>query len=246
MNTKLDEVGTPTLRGDRIPNHESYRQVRRNVAELLAQPRRVADPVVSACPEWTLQGLLKHLVGVAAAAIGRLSGWPATESSSSADMDIPALLAAWERLGAEADLLLAEAGDRRGNILVMDAFTHELDIRYAIGAELPTAHPAFAGAFSVLANGFAAAVSAHDLPALRLSAGSTQWTIGAGAPAATLTATRYDLYRSLAGRRSHHQITALNWTRDSHRWLPAFTWGPFTPPPAAVEPVGLVRRVQRF
>ncbi len=245
MITRLDEVGAPTLRGDRVANHESYRQVRRNVAELLAQPRAVADPAVPACPGWTLRELLKHLVGVAAAAIGRMSGWPPTGSSSSADMDVPELLATWERLGAEADALLAEAGDRRGNILVMDAFTHELDIRYAIGAELPTAHPAFAGAFSVLANGFSAAVSANGLPALRLSIGTTQWTIGDGVPAATLTATRYDLYRSLAGRRSHHQITALDWTRDSHRWLPAFTWGPFTPPASPVEPVGLFRRVER-
>ena len=246
MDTQLDEVGAPTLRGDRIPNHECYRQVRRNVAELLAQPRPVADPVVPACPDWTLRGLLTHLVCVAAAAIGRMSGWlPAqASSSSSADMGIPELVATWERLGAEADLLLADTGGRCGNILVMDAFTHELDIRYAIGAELPAAHPAFAGAFGVLANGFAAAVSDHGLPTLRLSSGSTQWTIGEGEPAATLTATRYDLYRSLAGRRSHHQITALDWNRDSHRWLPAFTWGPFTPPAAPVEPVGLVRRVR--
>lgn len=243
MDTTLNEVGTPTLRCDRVPNHESYRHVRRNVTGLLSQPRVVADPRVPSCPEWTLRDLVAHLVGVTAAAIGKLSGWPVTHPSSSADMDIPELLAVWERLGAEADLLLAGAGARVGNILVMDAFTHELDIRYAIGAELPVEHPAFAGAFTVLANGFAAAVHDHGLPTLRLSTGSTQWTVGDGAPTATLRATRYDLYRSLAGRRSHHQITAMDWDRDSHRWLPAFTWGPFTPPVSAVEPVGIVRPV---
>lgn len=41
----------------------------------------------------------------------------------------------------------------------MDAFTHELDARYAIGAELPDEHPAFPGAFELLANGFAAAAT---------------------------------------------------------------------------------------
>jgi uncharacterized protein (TIGR03083 family) len=243
MDTTLNEAGARTLRCDRVPNHECYRHVRRTVTDLLADARRIEDPVVPSCPEWTLRGLLMHLVGVAAATIGKLSGWPATPSSSSADMGIPELLEVWEQLGAEADLLLADAGGRVGNILVMDAFTHELDIRYAIGAELPGDHPAFAGAFTVLANGFAAAVNDHGLPALRLSTGSTQWTVGSGAPAATLTATRYDLYRSLAGRRSHHQITALDWDRDSHRWLPAFTWGPFTPPVSPVEPVGVIRPV---
>jgi uncharacterized protein (TIGR03083 family) len=229
------------LRAERAPNHECYAHIRRSVTELLATARDTGDPAVPSCPEWTLSGLVTHLVGVAAMAIGRLSGWPATATSPSAEMDLGQLLATWERLGAEADRLLARSGGRSGNILVMDAFTHELDIRYAIGADLPGEHPAFAGAFEVLANGFAGSVLDHDLPALRLSTGratgSTQWTVGLGEPAATLTASRYDLYRSLAGRRSHEQIAALHWDRDSHRWLPAFTWGPFTPPGSAVEPV---------
>jgi len=237
MDTHLDEVGTPTLRAQRVPNHESYRQVRSNVLELLDEMPPDADPVVPACPGWTVRELVAHLVGVSATAIGRLSGWPSVQPSSSSDMGVPELLETWEQLGAEADLLLADQGGRSGNILVMDAFTHELDVRYAIGAELPSEHPAFPGAFEVLANGFAAAVSDHGLPALVLSTGSTQWTVGEGEPAAAVTAPRYDLYRSLAGRRSHQQITALDWERDSHRWLPAFTWGPFTPPVSPVEPV---------
>jgi uncharacterized protein (TIGR03083 family) len=231
----LDEIGMPTLRCERVPNHESYRHVRENVVELLLAAAPAEDTVVPACPEWTLRGLVSHLVGVAAMAIGRMSGFPPAQSESSASMGIPQLLATWQRLGFEADGLLAESGGRSGSLLVMDAFTHELDIRYAIGAELPTDHPAFAGAFEVLANGFAAAVMDHGLPALRLSTGSTQWTVGSGAPAATVTASRYDLYRSLAGRRSHSQITAMDWDRDSHRWLPAFSWGPFLPPVTPVE-----------
>ena len=30
----LDEIGMPTLRCERVPNHESYRHVRDNVVEL--------------------------------------------------------------------------------------------------------------------------------------------------------------------------------------------------------------------
>jgi uncharacterized protein (TIGR03083 family) len=235
MDMSLDEIGLPTLRGQRVPNHECYRHVRESVVALLSEARQVEDPIVPACPEWTLRGLVAHLVGVASMAIGRLSGFPPVQSTSSAGMGIPELLAIWERLGPEADQLLAESGGRSGSILVMDAFTHELDVRYAIGAALPDEHAAFANAFEVLANGFAAAVIDHGLPALRLSTGSTQWTVGTGEPAATVTASRYDLYRSLAGRRSHQQITAMDWDRDSHRWLPAFSWGPFLPPASAVE-----------
>lgn len=239
MDTNLAETGTPLLRGSRVPNHVSYRQVRQNVRALLSVPRGEADPMVPSCPEWTLRGLVAHLAGVAAMAIGRLSGSLTVPAASSADMGVLDLLDVWDRLGAEADQLLADRGGRSGSILVMDAFTHELDIRYAIGAALPGEHPAFACAFEVLASGFAAAVGDHDLPALRLSTGTTGWTIGAGDPAATVTADRYDLYRSLAGRRTHEQIAAMDWDRDSHRWLPAFTWGPFSPPGLPVETVAM-------
>lgn len=236
MDTNLREMGRPTLRGVRVPTHEAYREIRRGVVELLADRPGEADLVVPACPEWTLRDLLAHLTGSAALAIGRLSGWPAAGPASSADMGVPELAAAWDQLGGEVELLLSERAGRAGNLLVTDAFTHELDLRYALGAPLPEDHPAFAGAFEVLANGFAAAVEAHNLPALRLSAGDTQWTVGDGEPAATVTAHRYDLYRSLAGRRTYDQITAMDWDRGSHRWLPAFSWGPFTPPESAVEP----------
>jgi uncharacterized protein (TIGR03083 family) len=218
--------------------HECYRQVRANVTGLLTTHRPAAAAAVPGCPEWTLQELVGHLVDVAGMAIGRLAGRPPTEPAPPAGTDVAGLLAAWERLGAEADRLLADTGTRNADILVMDAFTHELDICYAIGAEPPGEHPAFPVAFEVLVNGFAGAVAAHGLPALRLSTGSTEWTVGEGAPAATLTASRYDLCRSLAGRRSHEQIAALGWNRDATRWLPAFAWGPFTPPAAPVEPLG--------
>lgn len=231
--TILSETGQPTLRA---PNHESYQRIRQDVCALLAAGG--GNPTVPSCPEWTVRDLVAHLVGSAALAIGRLSGWPTTHPSSSTGMSLPDLLAAWESLGAEVDLLLADRGGRAGTLLVADAFTHELDIRYALGLEPPGANPAFAATFDVLANGFAASVTAHRLPALRLSTGTTQWTVGDGEPAATLTADRYDLMRALAGRRAPGQITAMNWNRDSHRWLPAFAWGPFVPPETAVEPAG--------
>ncbi|MCT2583760.1 maleylpyruvate isomerase family mycothiol-dependent enzyme [Actinophytocola gossypii] len=233
MDTSLYEAGRPTLRAARSPNHVAYRQVRQNVLEVLSGDP--GNPTVPSCPEWTVRDLLAHLVGSAALAVGRMSGWPSTHPSSSSGMGVPELLDAWDRLGAEVDLLLADRGARAGNLLVTDAFTHELDLRYAVGAPMPADHLAFAGAFEVLANGFSAAVTAHHLPALRLSTGSTRWTVGDGEPVATVTADRHDLYRSLAGRRSHSQITALGWDRDSHRWLPAFSWGPFSPPESPVE-----------
>lgn len=235
MNISLQEIGRPTLRAERPPVHEVYREVRRNIMALLADEADELDPVIPACPKWTLRDLIAHLAGSAALAAGRMSGWTPAHPSS-ANMGVPELLDVWDQIGSDVELLLSERNGRAGSLLVTDAFTHELDIRYTLNAPLPESHPAFAVAFEVLASGFAAAVEAHNLPALRLSTDATQWTVGSGEPAATVTAHRYDLYRSLTGRRTHEQITAMRWDRSSHRWLPAFTWGPFTPPESPVEP----------
>ena len=229
MDTSLREIGRPTLRGTRAPSHESYHQVRHNVVELLSAAREVENPVVPACPEWTLRDLLAHLAGSAALAIGRMSGWPAAHPSASADMGVAELLEAWDRLGSEVDLLLSERTGRAGNLLVTDAFTHELDIRYAVGAPLPGDHPAFPARSRCWPPGSRPGSAARAARGADVHRGP-QWTVGEGEAAATVTADRYDLYRSLAGRRTHAQITSLGWGRDSHRWLPAFTWGPFSPP----------------
>lgn len=219
---------------DTAPNHLAYLKVIDNVAGLVAHYAAPEDLPVPSCPEWTLRDLVGHLVGICSFAVGRMPGWAEAERSSAA-MDVGGLLEEWTRMGERAESLLAAQGGRRGSIMVMDAFTHELDLRYALGAPLPADHPAFLRAFEIVLNGFSVEVAAHNLPAVLIELEGREWQAGTGEPVATLSGDRYDLYRSLAGRRTHEQITRLGWSRDSHRWLPAFTWGPFSPPLHPVE-----------
>jgi uncharacterized protein (TIGR03083 family) len=216
------------------PNYVAYRHTIQSVTALLAEQPVPADLPVPSCPEWTVHGLLGHLVGICSLAVGRLSGWAEAERSC-VGVGVDGLLAEWNRMGDLAGRVLQEGGGRRGSLMVMDAFTHELDLRYAMGARLPAESPAFSRAFEVLLNGFSASVTAHNLPALTISVDGDEQQVGVGSPVATLSGDRYDIYRSLAGRRTHEQITRLGWSRDSHRWLPAFTWGPFMPPLLPVE-----------
>jgi uncharacterized protein (TIGR03083 family) len=209
----------------------AYHQVRNNVATFVeARPAVVADRV-PACPEWTVRDLVAHLVGIAGLVIGRLTGWPPESKRSSADLDPAGLLDEWDRLGERVEELVAEQGG--GDVMLMDAFTHELDLRSTMGIPFPAGHPAFEPAVAVLVRGFTGAVESHGLPGLRLATPDAQWEVGE--PTATVTAPDYDLYRSLAGRRTHAQIAALDWSSGPEPWLPAFAWGPFTPPSAPVE-----------
>jgi uncharacterized protein (TIGR03083 family) len=223
---------------DGVANHDAYRRIRHNVTQLVTAHSSTEDETIPSCPDWTVCDLVAHLVGISAFAIGRMSGTIPSRRSSNSCADVVAMLGEWDWMGPEAERLIARHGGQRGNLIVMDSFTHELDLRYTLGEPLPAAdHPAFARAFQVLLHGFSASVIAHNLPPLTIVVDGQEWCAGLGDPVATLTADRYDAYRSLAGRRSHDQITQLGWSRDSHRWLPAFTWGPFTPPPVATEPL---------
>ena len=71
-------------------------------------------------------------------------------------------------------------------------------------------------------------LQATGAPALRILAGSREWVVGDGTPAASVTAAPFDLLRALSGRRSLAQIRDFAWDGDSRPYLEVFS--PFEPP----------------
>ncbi|MET8853776.1 maleylpyruvate isomerase family mycothiol-dependent enzyme [Amycolatopsis sp. NPDC004625] len=211
------------------PDFVGYPAVRRGIRALLeARPGSGHRPV-PACPEWTVTDLLGHLTAIAERVLTRHGGTPPPPPSG--PLGVPALLDRWDEVGAEVDRRLAAAGGNRGEIMVMDAYTHELDLRAALGVPPPAAHEAWAPSFELLVRGFSGSLAGRGLRPLRLrTTGGSTWTAGTGRPTASLTASAYDLYRALAGRRSLGQLAELEWSEAPEPWLPAFTWGPFTLP----------------
>jgi uncharacterized protein (TIGR03083 family) len=209
------------------PDFVGYPEVRRGIRALLdGRPGAHRRPV-PACPEWTVTDLLGHLVAIAERVLERHGG----EAPPPGPIEVPALLDRWDDVGEELDRLLADAGGRSGEVMVMDAYTHELDLRAAFGVPPPVEHPASAPSFEVLVRGFSGSVLARGLPALRVrTTDGPEWTAGEGRPAASVTAPAHDLYRALAGRRSLGQLAAFEWSEAPGPWLPAFSWGPFAPP----------------
>jgi uncharacterized protein (TIGR03083 family) len=204
-----------------------YPEVRRGVRALLESRADVHRRPVPACPEWTVADLLGHLTGIAERVLERHGGTVPVSTAST----VPELLDRWDDVGEDLDRRLAEAGGRSGEIMVMDAYTHELDLRAALGMPPPAEHAAWAPSFEVLVRGFSGSVVGRGLQALRIcTTGGSRWTAGAGRPAATVTAPAHELYRALAGRRSPGQLAGLEWSAAPGPWLPAFSWGPFTPP----------------
>ena len=53
-----------------------------------------------------------------------------------------------------------------------------------------------------------------DVGAVDIDVGDEHWHLGSGPLRATVTAERYELFRSLGGRRTLDEIRALRWTGD--------------------------------
>ena len=217
--------------GQLAARHVAYRAVRESVSALLAEYPRAAGVAVPSCPGWTVREVVAHLLVICQGVAGRTP----EQGPPRGELELEGLLARWAREAGSVESLLASGAAGTNGILVMDAFSHELDIRAALGSPPPARHPAASTALWVACRGFAASVRDHGLPPLLLRTPGTGWATGARRPDATLAASRLDLLRALTGRRTPEQIVALGWDRDPAPWLPAFSWGPFTPPRHPVE-----------
>lgn len=217
-----------------------YREIRTNVIDLLTDRPDAADRPVPACPGWRIHDLIGHLTAICTVAARRLAEGvvpeqPEMEKADHPALDLPELLERWRHDGDRLDRLIEEQGGVTP-ILIVDAFCHELDLRRALELPPPEGHPAYALMVPVVSGAFNRQVIERGLPPVRLEAGDWSRNVGEGEPVATLRAHPHDMYRTLTGRRAPEQITGLAWEgADPGTWLPAFTWGPFTPPPRPVE-----------
>jgi uncharacterized protein (TIGR03083 family) len=223
-----------------VSSGAAYASVQRNLLDLLREIKGAGESQVPACPGWNVRDAVVHLLVICRGVEARLDPAPGGRSGPAADglseLGMSSLLDEWERSGGVVESALTRAEhSHKGAVLVMDAFTHELDIRLALGAAPPVDHPAFRGAFEVVVGGLSGSVMARGLPPFLLGTDGGSWIAGDGEPVAAAGGSRMDLYRSMTGRRTHEQIRQLTWSADPGPWLPAFRWGPFRPPGTPVE-----------
>jgi uncharacterized protein (TIGR03083 family) len=167
---------------------------------------------VAACPRWTVRDVIAHLTGVAqdwsradlagapsdeetAAQIARFDGYGAAE-----------ILAAWTEAAAQLDHMADTAGMEPplGDIIV-----HEHDIRAAIGRP---------GARDSAAVCYVADRLLSDLRTpvpLHVTVEDAHYRSGPDdRPEIRLRTTRFEALRWRTGRRSHAQLTAMDWSGD--------------------------------
>jgi len=186
----------------RSPDDVAYRQVRDNVTRWAREIPGLDRIPVPACPEWTVWDVVAHLVEISckvATRSGRTGGAPPVPGK---DAEPDALVRAWHASGSLVDHVLIDQPSQRGQILVMDALTHELDIRQASACRRRRSSGHARGARPPRRRIRPVRPPARPA-ALRIETRGAVWVAGQGEPAGSVVAGRYDLYGRwpAAGRR---------------------------------------------
>lgn len=189
-----------------------YRRAREDVEALVRSltPQQL-ETAVPACPGWTVHGVVSHLAGTATDAInGRLQGVPTPEQTAAqvserAGIPTSIVLREWERTGSQMEALLGKSG--AGSASVVDVAVHEQDIRGALGMPGNRDGPLVDLALERAGELLASRVESAGLAALKVQAETeSEPSLGWEDAPVTFRASRYELFRSIYGRRSRAQL----------------------------------------
>ena len=194
------------------PHAAAYRELRGRVTELVQNADAGALAATSpATPEWRVCDVLAHMVGVTDdVSNGRLDGvasnaWTQNQVDQRVDCSVADLLAEWEKTSPAFEAIMAGVPESVSGQALFDAFTHEQDLRHALGVPGARDSDAAAIAWAWMNNARGAG------PAIQFVTGEEDIVVGAGEPLATLRASRFEILRASTGRRSVAEIEAYDW-----------------------------------
>ena len=200
----------------------SYEALRARVIDLLrSTPESSGNIVVPCTPEWTVRQLTAHLVGVPEDVLaGRMEGvtteaWTQAQVERFGHLALLDLADLFEASAPKIDAIIHNFPQPIISQFVMDAVTHEQDMRSALG--LPGGRDS--KAIEVGVGFFLNLFEAND-PALSAVLENT-------------SVSRWDVLRSLTGRRTIEQMNSLG--LDGEAIARQFAGLPFTLPTEAVE-----------
>ena len=163
----------------------------------------------AACPEWSVRDVYSHLAGLCADILdGRTDGagtdpWTARQVAERADRSLADNLAELAEKGPTVVEVLRSFPVER---VAVDQWTHEQDVRGALGRPGSRDVPVVAWALPLASRAVGDHRRDRGEPALRVDGSSGSWVLGDGDPAATIAADDFDLLRAYLGRRSPGQV----------------------------------------
>lgn len=221
------------MRGERyIAAHERYVELTRALPD---------DFRVPSTPEWTVRDVTAHLTGVAADLVAGNVGawaqpdWTAAQVTSRAGRDGFEVLSEWASLVPRVAVVLddpaaAALEPHFGRLALVDLTCHEADVREACGSSPYLSAVDWAVLAEHRLRVLDAGLREAGLPALAVrTPEGDSWTAGGESPEAEVRLPRYELWRSLMGRRTRAQARRYAWSADPTPFLavwaaPSFGW----------------------
>ncbi|MFW6641302.1 maleylpyruvate isomerase N-terminal domain-containing protein [Nocardiopsis algeriensis] len=214
-----------------------YAEAQERLLALAAGPAgEAAETPVPALPAWNVRQTYAHLAGICVDVVAGTVTPPATDEITARQVaeregqDIEQICQEW-RSNTPALLELLDSGTRmRHRLPVVDVWTHENDLRGALGMPAQTRD---ADQLLDFALSGAARMWPEHLPSVTATATDLDrsWTLGGGT-GLQWRGTAYELHRALMGRRTPGQVAAMDWTGD-----PAPVLGALALLPAAERPL---------
>lgn len=193
---------------DAIDAGQRYAAARASIVALVGglAPEQLATPVPT-CPGWTVHDVVAHLAGLATDAVNGvgagddIDGWTARQVGDRRGATLDELLAEWESASTAVEAQLA-AGEMRLPAAVLDAVTHEHDIRGALGLPGNRDEPTLLLASRMFTGLWTSNLERAGLAALRVAA-------EANGDEPHIRASEFEVFRVAFGRRSRAQIAAM-------------------------------------
>jgi uncharacterized protein (TIGR03083 family) len=185
--------------------------------------------VAPATPEWRVRDIVAHLSGITADILAaNLDGvatdaWTRKQIDDRRDWPFDDVLAEWEEKGKAVEAMMPSFPEVAAGQMIADAATHEHDVRGALGA--PGARES--EAVDIGFRWGAAALDGSEPLRLDTEVGAVR--AGDDEPVAAVRASRFELARSMTGRRSLDQMRAYQW--DGEPRPERLVLGIFTPRP---------------
>ena len=203
---------------------DAYIALRRRVIDLIRSvPDEDSVRVVPSCPAWTTSALVAHMMGVNEDILaGRMEGvttdaWTQAQVDRHTGESLRQLADGWESIATDFDAVLPHIPAPVNSQLVMDAVTHEHDLRHALGSTDGRESDAVS-----VALGWVLDMAETRQP-------------GLGRRLAESGVSQFQLLRSLTGRRTMGQMDVLGLPGESIATLLAGS--PLKPPTVVVEPI---------
>lgn len=206
---------------------EVYRATRERLCAYLVDEvdEEWVQSAVPACPGWTVQDVVSHMVGIVAdIQESRMDGvgsdeWTHAQVAARRDRSITDVVAEWERRAPAFEEQVAAWPPAVASQVVADAAMHELDIRNALGDRSTRDTDGVAIAFDYYGHKLADRIAEAGLPALVIECETGPVTLGDGEPGPKVCTSRFEALRALGGRRSGAQIAAYDWDGDASAYV---------------------------